>query len=403
MTSCPHQRPRPQPYPLYAPQFAADPHRAYAELRAEHGPLAPVELAPGVPATLVLGYYEAREILRDEERFPADPRGWQEHVPDSCPVKPMLQWRPNAIRTSGAEHRRYRQATVDALKPVDQHQLRELTEKTAAGAIADFASAGQADLLSQFAWPVVFKALSSMLGCPDHLGQRIADGMMALFDGDDATDGNARLEQAVADLVRLKRVLPGDDVTTRLLAHKPELSQQEMTHQVVTLYGAGIEPVVNLITNALVILLADDDLAGDVHAGTGTVHEVLDHVLYKDPPLANYCMSYPPHPVQIDGYLLPAHQPVVISMAAANNDPALGNEPAAAGNRAHLAWSAGPHACPDPARAQAYLIAETALTCLLDALPEAELACPPAELTWRPGQFHRALTHLPVRFRTALN
>ncbi|NUS92759.1 MAG: cytochrome P450, partial [Nocardia sp.] len=51
--------------PLYAPEFAADPHRAYREMRAGWGSLAPVELAPGVPATLVLGYSTAVRILND--------------------------------------------------------------------------------------------------------------------------------------------------------------------------------------------------------------------------------------------------------------------------------------------------------------------------------------------------
>ncbi|NED09351.1 cytochrome P450, partial [Streptomyces sp. SID6648] len=91
--------------------------------------------------------------------------------------------------------------------------------------------------------------------------------------------------------------------------------------------------------------------------------------------------------------------PVVISMSAANNDPALTEGVPAGGlggNRAHLAWSAGPHTC--PARSHAYLIAETAVTHLLDALPETDLARPFAELTWRPGPFHRALESLPVTF-----
>lgn len=99
----------------------------------------------------------------------------------------------------------------------------------------------------------------------------------------------------------------------------------------------------------------------------------------------------------MDGVLLPAHQPVLISMAACNNDPAIARAPGGiAGNRAHLAWSIGPHTC--PARSHAYLIAETAVTHLLDALPEMDLAVPADELRWRPGPFHRALESLPIVF-----
>lgn len=93
----------------------------------------------------------------------------------------------------------------------------------------------------------------------------------------------------------------------------------------------------------------------------------LDELLFVDPPLANYCVSYPPRPVEVDGVVLPAHQPVVMSMAACNNDPAVISDQRA-GNRSHLTWSAGPHAC--PAQPLAYLIAQVAIEQILDALPE---------------------------------
>ncbi|MBM7438720.1 cytochrome P450 [Streptomyces sp. HB132] len=380
--------------PLWDEAFAADPHGAYRQMRARYGPLVPVELAPGVPATLVIGYAQAVRILHDEPRFPADPRQWQTSVPDTCPVKPMLEWRPNAIRSSGREHARYREANRAALHGADQHRLRGLVEQVCEEAIGGFQGHGQADLLNQFAWKVAFDVLSELLGCPDGIGNRIANGIIELFDGVNAIRGNEILGQAVADLVTLKRLRPGNDVTSHLLAHPAQLTDTEMSHQVVTLYGAGIEPVVNLITNTLLQLLTDPVVSGDVHAGGASVREALDLVLYRDPPMANYCASYPPHPVEIDGYLLPAHQPVVISMAGCNNDPAVGAP--SSGSRAHLAWGAGPHAC--PARPIAHLIAETAITHLLDALPTMVLARPAQDLTWRPGPFHRALTHLPVTF-----
>src|SRR6476469_9494086 len=57
---------------LYTPEFAADPHRAYRDMRERYGALVPVDLAPGVPATLVVGYYSALQILNDPDHFPAD-------------------------------------------------------------------------------------------------------------------------------------------------------------------------------------------------------------------------------------------------------------------------------------------------------------------------------------------
>ncbi|MFD4577944.1 cytochrome P450 [Streptomyces sp. NPDC058417] len=383
----------PDRVPLHTEQFAADPHYAYTAMRTRYGPLVPVDLVPDVPATLVIGYDQARRILLDPVRFPADPRAWEQTIPAGSPVRPMMEHRPNALRSAGAAHARYRSANTAALSAVDEYALQALAEETATATIAGFAPAAEADLIPQFAYPVAFTVLSSLLGCPPEIGRRIADGMAMIFDTVRAQDGNQMLAAAVSDLIALRRAAPGDDVTSRLLAHPARLTDTEALHQIVTLYGAGIEPLVHLIINTVLTLLTDDAFSGHVHAGA-SVREALDEVLFRDPPLANFCMSYPPFPTDIDGYSLPAHQPVLISLAAAANDPVLGQD--ITGNRAHLAWGAGPHSC--PARSLAYLIAETAITCLLDALPELDLAIPRKELTWRPGPFHRALNRLPVRY-----
>nr|WP_194910891.1 cytochrome P450 [Catenulispora rubra] len=379
--------------PMYTPEFAADPHGAYAEMRRLHGALVPVLLHPDVPATLVIGYHVALKILHDQDRFPADPRQWEEGIDNACPVKPMMEWRPNALRSSGIEHARYRSANVYSLSGVDLHGLRKVVQDVAIGLINDMCQAGEADLITQFAFPLAFQVLNTLLGCPPEIGQRVATGMAQIFEGNDAEAGNAMLAGALAELVVMKKEYPANDVTTRLLQHESALDIPEMVHQLATLYGAGIEPQQNLIANALLLILTDDRFSGDVLDGNLTVRDALDEVLYQDPPMANYAISYPPYPVQIDGVWLPAHQPVLISMSACNNDPAIASDQRA-GNRAHLAWSVGPHAC--PAQSAAYLIAQAAIDQILDALPEMELAVPVEKLVWRPGPFARALAALPV-------
>ncbi|GAA1857724.1 cytochrome P450 [Myceligenerans crystallogenes] len=384
-----------RPIALYEPEFARDPQAAYRLMREQSGPLVPVELAPGVPATLVIGYEVARRILTDQQRFPADPRRWQASMPADHPILPMLEWRPNALRNAGVEHARYRSANLGALDAVDQHALRARVERIATASVAGFRADGTADLVSQYAFPLVFQSLTYLLGCPDEIAARIADGMAKIFDGVHAVEGNHQLTRAVLDLVAFRRDLPGDDITTRLAAHEAGLDDAELAHQIITIFGASSEPLTNLIVNTLLAMLTDPDLSGDLHAGDASVSEALDAVLYRDPPLANFGMTYPPRPVDVGGYLIPADQPVVISFSACNNDPVLGDT-RALGNRAHLAWSAGPHRC--PASSHAYLIAETAIFHVLDALPELDLAGRRDDLVWRPGPFHRSLTALPVTF-----
>ncbi|NNH68576.1 cytochrome P450 [Nocardia uniformis] len=384
-------------YPLYAQEFAADPHANYREMRRQYGSLVPVELAPGVPATLVIGYHDAVRILNDPEHFPADPRIWQQTIPADCPVKPMMEWYPNVLRNAGAAHWRYRQANVSAVDGVNLHGLHAIVEREAIPLINTFCETGEAELITQYAFPLVFAGLNDMLGCPPEIGQRVAAGMAALFDSvdDNAALGMEMLSGALLELIALKKREPGNDMVTRLLQHEAGLDDTEMLANIISLYGAGLEPQQNLIINTLRLILTDERFAGDVLGGSLSTRDALDEVLFNDPPMANFAISYPRQPMLIGDTWLPAHQPVVISLAGCNNDPTIaGGE--RIGNRSHLAWSLGPHAC--PAKSVASLVAQEAIDQLLDALPELRLAVPVDELSWRPGPFHRALAALPVVF-----
>ncbi|MGI5218796.1 cytochrome P450 [Nocardia sp. CA-290969] len=381
--------------PLYVPEFAVDPHRIYRAMREQYGSLVPVEVAPGVPATLVISYYTALRIFNDPDHFPADPRTWQRDIPADCPVLPLMQWRPNARRNDGTVHTRYRQAIVAGLAEVDPFGLHETVEKVAVPLINSFCGDGSADLIRQYAFPLTFAVLNAMLGCPTEIAQRAAAGLAAMFEGVGAESGAAALMKALLELVELKRAEPGDDVTTRMMRHPSALTEPEIMNQVGTLYGAGIEPLQNLIINALRLILTDEQFGDSAVGGSLSTRDALDEVLFNDPPVANFCFTFPKQPILIDDVWLPAHQPVIISMAACNTDPVIGTDQHA-GNRAHLAFGGGPHVC--PASSLAYLIAQDAIDQLLDALPDIRLGVPAGELTWRTGAFQRALTALPVVF-----
>jgi cytochrome P450 len=306
-----------------------------------------------------------------------------------------MEWRPNGTRNDGADLLRYRQAITMSIDTVDLYALHTTVEKIAIPLVNTFCQAGTADLISQYALPLAFAVIDSLLGCPPEIGQRVAEGMAALLEGIDAEDGNNMIAAALLELVALKRIHPGNDITSLLLRHPAELDELEMIHQLTSFYGGGIELEQNLIGNTLLLILADERFGGGVVSGTLSTRDALDEVLFDNPPLANLLTTYPRQPILIDDVWLPAHQPVLISMAGCNNDPAIRTEQHT-GNRSHLAWGVGPHAC--PAQSLAYLIAQNAIDQLLDVLPELQLAIPADALTWRPGPFHRALAALPVTF-----
>lgn len=381
--------------PLHGPEFAADP-QAYYEYLRHYGAAAPVELAPGVEATLVTDYAAALQLLQDSGTFRKDARRWRAFNegkvgPDS-PVAPLLAYRPNCMFADGADHLRLRQAVTDSMARVDTRRLSRSTEQISGYLISQFGSRGSADLLGDYAKQLPLFVFNELFGCPADIGDRVMFGISGMFDGVNAERAAAVLFEAVGELVRLKRRKPGEDVTSWLMQHEARLDDEEMVHQLALLLGAGAEPLRNLIGNTLHRLLTHERYARE----GGLIDEALDDTLWENSPMANFAPHYPAVDTELAGQQMQAGDLVLVSFAAANTGPALKASRQAGSNRAHLAWSAGPHACPskDPARH----ITVAAIEHLLNELPDVELAVPEDSLTWRPGPFNRALATLPARF-----
>lgn len=381
--------------PLYGPEFQADPQAYYAYLR-HFGPTAPVELAPGVEATLVTDYATALQLLQDSGSFRKDARRWR-HLneglisPDN-PIVPVLAYRPNAMFSDGAEHLRLRQAVTDSMARVDARKLSRTTDQVSEYLVSRFGSRGSADLLGDYARQLPLFVFNELFGCPADIGDRVLFGITGMFDGVNAERAVEVLFGAVGELVALKRTRPGDDVTTWLMQHQAQLTDEEMIHQVALLLGAGTDPLGNLLGNTLHRLLTHDRYAD----GGGLIDEALDDTLWDNPPMPNYAPHYPATDMEFAGTKLQAGDLMLVSFAAANTGPNLSAARASGSNRSHLAWSAGPHACPSKEPARQITVA--AIENLLNQLPDVDLAVPEESLVWRPGPFNRGLTTLPVRF-----
>ena len=95
----------------------------WEQLRSQYGGLVPVEITPGVPGWLLLGYKENLQVLRDQTYFSADPRPWS---PSGAPPA-----RSGALNRDGDEHQRLRLPIVDALASVGTPQLVPAVERAA--------------------------------------------------------------------------------------------------------------------------------------------------------------------------------------------------------------------------------------------------------------------------------
>ncbi|MCI0384158.1 cytochrome P450 [Streptomyces sp. CNQ085] len=386
--------------PLYTTEFGSDPDSYYDHLR-QSGASAPVEVAPGVEAELVTSYAAALHILQHPDTFVRDARRWRAlnegRVPADSPALPMMGYRPNALFSDGADHARLRQVATDGLDTVDPHQLGRHVEQVADYLIDQISGRGRrADLVTDYAQQLPLLVFSELFGCPPDIGDDIVFGVSGIFEGgSDAEQANQILGQALHRLVTLKRRSPGNDVTSRMLKHPAGLNDDEMVNQLVTLLSGGTAPLTSLISTGIALMLGDDRYTGS----QVLVEDAVNEVLWKYAPIANYAVHYPVQDVELDGRVLRADDPVVISFAAANTDPAVTESRYALRGRAYLAFGAGPHVC--PAKDPANLIGTRAIERILTRLPDISLGIDFDRLTWQPTPWSRTLTTLPVHFTPA--
>ncbi|MFF4606281.1 cytochrome P450 [Streptomyces sp. NPDC001339] len=384
---------------LYGPEFAADPHRIYAQLR-HYGALAPVEIAPDVTAMLVTDYRAALDLLHDDTTWSKDSREWMTTVPADSPVMPMLGWRPNVFFNDGPAHDRYREAIVDSFKLVEPHELRARVHHAADSLIQRFGARGEADLIAEYARLLPLLMFNNLFGMPDSYSERLVAALAGMLEGnspEEAAAANEAFTNYIMELVGSKKAERGADLTSWYLDHPNGLSDEEVVHQIILTMGAGNEPLANLVGNALSRMLSDDRYYHTLSGGALTAQDAINEVLWNDPPLTNYSAHYPVRDVFFHGTWVRKGQLVMVSYAACNSQYDNGSPTAAgSGGGSHLAWAAGPHAC--PVQRHALLIATTAIERLTAWLSDIELAVDASELRWRNGAFHRALASLPARF-----
>ena len=399
----PLARPGHDVVPLYGEESAADPYAVYERLR-EYGDLAPVELSPGFGAMLVTDYRAALDLLHDPVTWAKDPTGWQDALPQDSAVMPMLRARANALYTDGEQHDRYRKVISDSFARLEPHELRRMVSEVSDGLIAKFGEAGEADLVGQYARLLPLLVFNRTFGLADSMGDLLIEGAMGIFDSrspEEAAAAEDAYTRYIMELIATKKRERGPDLGSWFMDHPAGLSDEELVQQILLTTAAGYEPLSNLIGNALSRMLVDDRYYGNLSGGALTPRDAIHDVLQNEPPMANYSAHYPKRDVYFHGVWLRAGQLVLVSYAAASTQrgrtaPGESAGSAGSGGGAHLAWAAGPHAC--PVQQPALLIATTAIERLTAWLSDIELTVPYDHLVWRPGPFQRGLAALPTRF-----
>jgi cytochrome P450 len=389
--------------PIAATNKDADPQAVYRRLRAEWGEVAPVELEPGLNAWLVMGHEELTHVVRQERVFAKSSLHWRDYKegrvkPDSA-LGPFMFPRPSAWMADGDEHRRVRAPLDDAVHSLRLRQVNRQVNEVCTALIAGFADNGRADLLSEYAQMIPTVVIGRMLGLDLATARDLHRSQMELFAGNESSgSGNQRLEEILMDLVQARKAEPADDMTSVIVHHANLATDEERLHSMVVLIAVAAECTMAWTGQALQLMLTDPRFSLRMRGGRLDVDDALDEVLWRDPPLANLPARFAVRDTELAGQPIQQGDALILGFAAANADPRVhgGGEWGELGNRAHLAWSAGPHVC--PAHVPGRLIVRTAVEAALHQLPGLRLTVPAAELPRLESPWIRCPATLPVTF-----
>ncbi len=320
-----------------SPEFIANPYPYYHRLRA----VDPMHLTP-------FGFYAASRhadvatILRDK-RFGKDfvgrmTRRFGPQVMDEPIYRSMSHWMlqqdpPDHGRLRGLVVRAFTARRVEDMRPRIQAIVDEIIDRVA--------PRGHMDLIADFAFRLPVIVICDMLGIPeDHreiffgssrAGGRLLDpAPLTRAEIDEQNRYNLASAEYFRSLFELRRREPGDDLTTQLVQAEEEgnkLSNEELTANIILLFGAGHETTVNLIGNGLLALYRNPDQLRRLIDDPSLTPNAVDELLRYDSSVQVTGRTTLEDVDDIGGIAMPKGQSVICLLGAANRDPAVYADP----------------------------------------------------------------------------
>ena len=364
-------------------------HQVLAALRAR----SPVAWVDAIGGWVVTGRDTAVAVMRDAVTFTVDdPRFSTAQVVG-----------PSMLSLDGAEHQRHRDPFAAAYRPSEvMRRHADDVPEVARRLVAELAPRGEAELRRDLAGPlavaVVARSLGlerldplQLLGWYDRIVAAVPDVSFGRPVDPDAWRAFGLLGTALDRASRrADSVLHGAaDVLTR---------DEVVSNAAVFLFG-GIETSEGMTANVLRHLLVHPAAMDVVRADRSLVEAAVEESLRLEPAAARVD-RYATTDVELDGARIVAGDLVVVSLAAANRDPAVYERPDEflidrANARTHVAFAQGPHACLGAQLAR--METRAALDAVLDQLHDLHLVVP-SEVV---GTIFRKPVTLRVRWSTA--
>ncbi|MCW8378381.1 cytochrome P450 family protein [Streptomyces justiciae] len=406
--------------PVVIDASGRDIHGEAARIR-ERGPVAPVELPHGVPAWAVSSPALLRRLLADPRVSKDARQHWPRWIDgEVSPDWPLFTWVAvqNMFTAYGPDHKRLRNLVAKAFTARRTAALRPRVEAITDALLDRVTEAGGdrqvVDLREEFCYPLPIQVIGELLGLPEEQGpelRAVVDGVFhTSADAAEVADIYARFYAAMHQLVETKRALPGDDLTSALIATHDDdgahLSEQELLDTLVLMVSAGHETTVNLLDNAVHALLTHPGQLALVRAGQASWDDVIEETLRAEAPVASLPLRYAVTDLDLaelggpEGAVIRAGEAILAAYAAAGRDPGHHGEDAdvfdvTRADKDHLAFGYGVHHCLGAPLGR--LEARVALPALFARFPGLALAVAPGELEPVDSFISHGHRSLPVR------
>ena len=402
-----------EPFASWGSYDRDDPFPLFASV-LDRGPVHPVTLVDGHAAYLIVGYEAARVALNDP-RLSKDMQAAMERSAEVvAPGLPGPDFARHMLAVDPPDHTRLRKLVIGAFTPRRIERLRPRVQVIVDTLLDRVAAAGQdtvVDLVSAFAFPLPFTVICELLGVAEADRSALGSGLNTLLLPTTTPDEYARAKVAsdivvtmLATLVGTKRTAPGDDLVSALIGARDgdeRLTEKELLSTIFQLIVAGHDTTASLIGNGTVALLRHPVQAAALRDDPGRVPAAIEELLRYDAPVPHSTFRYAVEPVEVAGVTIPEGAQVIISLAAANRDPARFSHAGELDlerdrDQRHLAFGHGIHFCLGAPLAR--VEGQVAFTSLLRRFPRLRLAVPVERLHWHHGDglVLRGLSELPV-------
>ncbi len=290
-------------------------------------------------------------------------------------------------------------------------RVEAITHQLLDQALDSGASAGEMDLVRDFAYQLPVRVVSAMLGVPDEdhprFMQLMDDLAMFLGNANPTVEAARAAKQALYELTEYfrgladhRRANPGQDLISILLAAEDEgqvLSEEELYAQCVFFLFAGHETTSNLIANAMLCLLRFPEQMALLRSDPSLIPSMVEEALRYEGPM-QYTFRLARRDFDLFDQPVKQGDVLVVVFGAGNRDPAVFPEPdrfdITRQPNPHLTFGYGLQHCLGAGVAR--MEAQVAYQALLERLDQIELL--EAEPQWHDVYRFRGLRRLPIRY-----